>query len=141
MSNVTAGIGRGQIRVLDERVLQRRAVFERYKSAFASIGEISFMPELSNARSNRWLSACTIHRRAKITPSDLVSALGSENIESRPVWKPLHLQPLFEEAHYFTSADMDVSKAIFETGICLPSGSNLSQADQDKIISLIKDLF
>ncbi|WP_124221026.1 aminotransferase class I/II-fold pyridoxal phosphate-dependent enzyme [Aquisalibacillus elongatus] len=140
MSNIVAGVGRGQLEVLDERVNQRRAVFDRYYEAFKVIDGFEFQPELEGTFSNRWLTALTVDpKKAGITRDDIINALDEHNIEARPVWKPMHLQPLFEGCSYYTH-NQDVSKQLFENGLCLPSGSNMSQDVQEKIIQIIRDL-
>ena len=140
MSNVLAGIGRGQLRVLDQRVLQRRRVFERYKEAFADLPQIRWMPEPDGYHSTRWLTCFTL-TGADATQKcrQVMMALERHLIEARPVWKPMHLQPLFNGAPYFAhNPDTDVSAHLFHAGICLPSGSNLSQVDQDRVINHLR---
>ena len=140
MSNVLAGIGRGQLRVLNQRVLQRRRVFERYKEAFADLPQIQWMPEPDGYHSTRWLTCFTL-TGADATQKcrQVMMALERHLIEARPVWKPMHLQPLFNGAPYFAhNPDTDVSAQLFHAGICLPSGSNLSQVDQDRVINHLR---
>lgn len=136
MSNVLAGIGRGQLQVLDDRVAARRAVFARYEAAFGGIEGIELMPEASYGFSTRWLTAMTINPRIiGISPAELVALLGQDNIEARPVWKPMHLQPLLRAYDYFTdSPQFSVSDQLFAYGICLPSGSNMTAQEQDRVI-------
>ncbi|WP_404455389.1 aminotransferase class I/II-fold pyridoxal phosphate-dependent enzyme [Virgibacillus necropolis] len=142
MSNVVAGIGRGQLEVLNDRVQQRRAVFERYYEAFGSIKGIDFQPELKDTKSNRWLTALTINpAQTGITHHEIIAELGKYNIEARPVWKPMHLQPLYEKAHYYPHEEGNsVSDYLFEYGLCLPSGSNMSVEQQENVIRIIKNL-
>jgi dTDP-4-amino-4,6-dideoxygalactose transaminase len=136
LSNVCAAIGRGQLRVLDDRVAARRRVFERYREALGALPGITFMPEPAWAKSNRWLTCVLIDERAfGASREDIRLALTKEDIEARPVWKPLHLQPLFDGAARRGGA---ISEALFERGLCLPSGSNLSEADQDRVIAIIR---
>ena len=140
MSNVLAGIGRGQLRVLKQRVLQRRRVFERYKDAFADLPQIQWMPQPDGYHSTRWLTCFTL-TGADATQKcrQVMMALERHLIEARPVWKPMHLQPLFNGAPYFAhNPDTDVSAQLFHAGICLPSGSNLSQVDQDRVINHLR---
>ncbi|QGQ48825.1 aminotransferase class I/II-fold pyridoxal phosphate-dependent enzyme [Metabacillus sediminilitoris] len=141
MSNILAGIGRAQLEVLEERVLARRLIFERYKHELGSIPGIKFMPELSNTNSNRWLTALTIDEKiAGISKDYVLNSLADENIEARPVWKPLHMQPLFEGARFYLhSENINISEHLFTTGMCLPSGSNITDGDQMRIINCIKD--
>src|SRR5699024_4557207 len=101
---------------------------------------IEFQPELPNSKSNRWLTALTIDEtQTGFSANDVIDALGKENIEARPVWKPMHLQPLYSQ-YEFISADKDNAKYLFEQGICLPSGSDMKNKDQEKVIQIIKKL-
>nr|WP_312469028.1 aminotransferase class I/II-fold pyridoxal phosphate-dependent enzyme [Neobacillus sp.] len=140
MSNILAGIGRSQLQVLKERVNVRRAIFNTYQQELAGYPEISFMPELDNTVSNRWLTALTINEeKTGVSISELLALLESENIEARPVWKPLHMQPLFEKYQYYPhSTNKSISEELFRNGICLPSGSNMTQQDQMRVIDCIK---
>ncbi|NOV00198.1 DegT/DnrJ/EryC1/StrS family aminotransferase [Paenibacillus planticolens] len=140
MSNVLAGIGRAQLEVLEERILARRAVFERYYQELADLPGVRFMPELANTRSNRWLTVLVLEEKeAGISVEWLLDVLAEENIEARPVWKPLHLQPLFEGVRYYAHNDNEsVSEQLFKTGLCLPSGSNLTEDEQSRVIGCIK---
>ncbi|MDR3572616.1 MAG: aminotransferase class I/II-fold pyridoxal phosphate-dependent enzyme [Anaerolineaceae bacterium] len=139
MSNVLAGIGRGQLRVLDERVRTRRAIFERYYKALSTIPGVSLMPEAGFGLSTHWLTSLTIEKRlCRVSASQVIDALAEENIEARPVWKPLHLQPLFRRCQYYTHGQESVSDQLFESGICLPSGSSLSEGDQERVIQVVK---
>ena len=138
MSNLLAAVGRGQLQVLDERVRARRAIFQRYFDALSGFDGIEFMPEADYGRSTRWLTTLTIDPSiTRITRTQIIEALEKENIEARPVWKPMHLQPLYKGCEYVTIGDEDVSRRLFEHGLCLPSGSNLSTVDQDRIIDII----
>ena len=140
MSNILAGVGLGQMKVLDQRVSARRRVFERYREALGSIEGLSFMPEADFGSSTRWLTVMTLAAaRHPDAPARLLKALGDENIEARPAWKPMHMQPVFRECGYYPhEAGRDVCREIFETGICLPSGSSLRHDQQDRIIDLIR---
>ncbi len=140
MSNILAGVGRTQLQLLDERVIARRQIFENYRRELAYLPGIDFMTELEETRMNRWLTAFTINpHQTEVSQSQLLTALLMENIEARPVWKPLHLQPLFQNAKYYRHKDgFDVAKQIFGTGICLPSGSNLTESEQDRVITCLK---
>jgi pyridoxal phosphate-dependent aminotransferase EpsN len=139
MSNILAAIGRGQIRVLDQRVEARHRVFQRYCNALSSIAGVSFIPECPADRCNRWLTVMTLDpERCSIKPMDMVKKLEQQNIEARPVWKPMHLQPLFKGYTYFTHADsFSISDQLYHTGICLPSGSNMTTDEQDRVIECI----
>jgi dTDP-4-amino-4,6-dideoxygalactose transaminase len=147
MSNVLAGIGRGQLKVLKDRVSQRRAVFARYQAAFADLDFLRWMPEPEGYFSTRWLTCFTLELpNARQAVEAVLVYLERHNIEARPVWKPMHLQPLYRDARYFAHADEasqqypdgDVSAQLFHSGICLPSGSNLSEAHQDRVIDLLR---
>lgn len=139
MSNVLAGIGRGQLEVLDERVAQKRAVFQRYYDALHVIDGVHFMPELADTFSNRWLTALTLDpEKIKISPYALIDQLEEHNMEARPVWKPLHLQPLFEDCAFYPHQEDDVvSERLFKEGICLPSGSNMTVEQQERVIEVL----
>lgn len=142
LSNVLAGIGRGQIRVLEERIKARTAVFQRYVEAFSGVNGIEFMPEATYGRATRWLTALTVDsNKCGVTAVDIIDALAQQNIESRPVWKPLHLQPLFEKCAYYPhSVGESVSDRLFAKGLCLPSGSNMTENEQYRVIDSIKRL-
>lgn len=140
MSNVAAAIGRGQMEVLDERVAKRRANFDFYKEAFAGIEAITLMDEPEGYFSNRWLSAMLINPAlANGVPREQVAeVLAVNNIECRPLWKPMHLQPVFAGAPYYGAG---VSEELFATGLCLPSGSNLTKEDLERVVTGIKSCF
>jgi dTDP-4-amino-4,6-dideoxygalactose transaminase len=133
MSNVLAGIGRGQMEVLEDRVKARRNNFDFYRKELSAVNGLEFLPEPDGYFSNRWLSCL-------LTPSfeareRIRLALMAENIESRPLWKPLHLQPIFEkELNFLDGTSLD----LFNRGLCLPSGSNLLQAELERIVKIIK---
>jgi pyridoxal phosphate-dependent aminotransferase EpsN len=143
MSNVLAGIGRGQLRVLEDRVAARRAVFERYREALSGIEEITWMPEAEFGRSTRWLSVCLLDpSRSGVGPTELIGALSRSGIEARRVWKPMHMQPLFSgRAYYPHEEGRSFADEAFARGVCLPSGSNLSEGEQHRIIGVIQQLF
>ncbi|WP_020062973.1 DegT/DnrJ/EryC1/StrS family aminotransferase [Bacillus sp. 123MFChir2] len=142
MSNILAGVGRAQLEVLDERVRARRFIFERYYEELSSLPGLYFMPELENTSSNRWLTTLTIDEKiAGVSIELLLEALAKENIEARPVWKPLHLQPLFEGRKYYPhSINNHVSEQLFKRGICLPSSSNMADEDQRRVIQCVKNV-
>ncbi len=141
MSNVVAGIGRGQLLHLEEHRLLKKAIYERYKAAFFDI-PVKMNPYLEYSEPNFWLSCMTIDKEAmsKVTPEKIRLALEAENIESRPIWKPMHLQPVFAD-NDFISAEGDVGADIFDRGLCLPSDIKMTEAQQDKVIDIIKGLF
>lgn len=134
MSNIVAGIGRGQMTVLDERVKRRRAVFNSYHSLLSKCEQIEFPLELKENYSNRWLTTVVFHTKDSTKSRDAVmNALSQLNIESRPLWKPLHMQPVFEGCRYYGN---DLAEQLFKTGLCLPSGSSIS----DKEIELVSEV-
>jgi dTDP-4-amino-4,6-dideoxygalactose transaminase len=136
LSNVLAAIGRGQLRVLADRVNARRSNFEFYHSALGDLPGLSFMPEAPYGRSSRWLTCLTIDPLIAGTNRESVRlALAEKNIETRPVWKPMHLQPIFSGTLCFGGS---VSEKLFEEGLCLPSGSNLTRADLERVASEIR---
>ena len=141
MSNILAAIGRGQLLVLDERVSAKRKVFQRYFDALSDIDGIEFMPEAIFGVSNRWLTVMTVDsEKTGVDRTQIIKILEEHNIESRPVWKPMHLQPLYKDYDYFTAEPgISISDRLFEQGICLPSGSDLTEQEQDRIISIIVD--
>ncbi|WP_340202488.1 DegT/DnrJ/EryC1/StrS family aminotransferase [Ascidiimonas sp. W6] len=132
MSNIVAGIGRGQMQVLDDRVSARRQNYEFYQTRLGSFDELNFLKEPNGFFSNRWLSCLTA--TSYESREYIRLALAKEDVESRPLWKPLHMQPIFKDCPSYTN---QVSEKLFETGLCLPSGSNLSEADLQKITALI----
>ncbi len=141
LSNVLAGVGIAQLEVIDDRVAARRSNFEFYKAYFSDIDGVEVLEEPNSKYfSNRWLTTIKIssERAMGITRDDVMAALAFENIESRPIWKPMHMQPLYSQYPYFGSG---VSEDIFETGLCLPSGSNLSAADLLRISNVFDELF
>ena len=143
MSNILAGIGLGQLEVLEERVKSRRHIFKLYQEELSHLPGITFMPELNNTFSNRWLTAFTlVQGDTHVTIQSLLNAMTKENIEGRPVWKPLHMQPLFKKNRYYShNGDKSISEHLFKNGMCLPSGSNLTEAEQSRVIGCIKNAF
>ena len=136
LSNVLAAIGRGQLRVLAERVAARRRNFARYVELLGDLPGVEFMPEPAWAHSTRWLTCITIDPKAfGATREDVRLALEAENIESRPLWKPMHMQPVFASCRVRGGA---VSAALFEHGLCLPSGSELTDAELERVAGLVR---
>ncbi|MGL5479578.1 MAG: DegT/DnrJ/EryC1/StrS family aminotransferase [Clostridium sp.] len=138
MSNIVAGIGRGQIRVLDERIEKKKEIFNMYKESFKDLDVIDMMPIKDYGYSNYWLSCMRIKKGLNIKPSDLIKALEDENIEARHIWKPMHMQPFYKDNKYFREGKNDISKEIFESGICLPSDTKMTLDEQKKVINIIK---
>ena len=136
LSNICAGIGRGQMEVIDLRVKQRRAMNGFYSELFKDTDGVKVFSENNpDLFSNHWLSCITIDSESTgYTPADMRLALESENIESRPLWKPMHLQPVFQEAPYYGNK---TAEKLFDTGLCLPSGSNLKTSEKERIISVL----
>ncbi|WP_235068978.1 DegT/DnrJ/EryC1/StrS aminotransferase family protein [Turicibacter sp. TJ11] len=142
MSNVVAGIGRGQLKVLNDRIQKKKEIYEIYQESFKDIEEIEMMNICDFGKSNYWLSVMTLKEDSKVKPLDIMLALEQENIESRPVWKPMHLQPVFKQYPFFTaSKETPVSEDFFYRGVCLPSDTKMTKEQQQKIISRIKELF
>lgn len=140
LSNILAGIGRGQLEVLDKRVQVKRNIFNRYFNELSHFPGFEFMPELKDTYSNRWLTALTIDEDlAGISVNEILENMAYENIEARPVWKPLHLQPLYKNSNYYLHREgEDISSHLFENGLCLPSGTNMTEEDQMRVIECIK---
>ena len=141
MSNLLAAVGRGQLEVNDDRVSTRTSIFNRYDKALSHVDGFTFMQEADYGKSNRWLTTLTVNEKVVgISRNEIIDILEKENIESRPVWKPMHMQPLYEKCEYVRSDNRDVSAELFENGLCLPSGSSLSEGDQGRIIDIILSL-
>ena len=141
LSNISAGIGRGQMEVLEEHIELRRKMHFFYKDLFASIEGIQVFEEPNaDFYSNHWLSAITVNPELTngITREDLRLAFEKENIESRPLWKPMHMQPIFKDSPYYGG---NVAESLFNEGLCLPSGSNLTDEDRNRISNVIKKIF
>ena len=138
MSNICAGVGRGQLLVLDERVERRREIFARYQRALGAIDGVAFMPEPAWSRSSHWLTTMTIDAaRAGCSRDALLASLAAERIEARPTWKPMHQQPLFSGCRMFAhdESHAPVCERLFRDGVCLPSGSSMSDADLARVIA------
>ncbi len=137
MSNIVAAIGRGQMEVLQKRVERRREIFAIYKELLKEIVEIKFMPEIAGSYGNRWLTTFYMDKKLKTTPDELIKALEEQNIESRPLWKPMHTQPVFKDAPHLTNG---FSEMLFERGLCLPSGSSMEDEDVMLVAKIVKDV-
>jgi len=138
LSNVLAGIGLGQLEVLDERVRLRRAVFERYRAGLADVPGLAPMPEAATGLSTRWLSCFLVDEDAfGASRDDLLAALAAADVEARPVWKPMHLQPLYAGCEAIGGA---VAADLAARGVCLPSSSSLSEDDQDRVVDVVRSV-
>lgn len=149
MSNIVAGIGRGQLKSLKEYIEKKKWIYEYYKEKLSKIEGIEMNPAPEGTRPNYWLSCMTVKKECRVRPLDMILALEKENIESRPIWKPMHLQPVFEDYECVTEEGVkrnqekfeSVSEDIFERGLCLPSDVKNTEADMEKIIKIIHLLF
>jgi len=138
LSNLLAAVGRAQLRTLEDRVQARRRIFERYVAGLSDLPGLTFQPEAPWGRHTRWLTVITLDPEAfGRTPEEVRRALEEQGIETRPVWKPMHLQPVFREAE---TVGGEVAEELFARGLCLPSGSSLSLEDQDRVIEAIRAL-
>ncbi|PNL91953.1 DegT/DnrJ/EryC1/StrS family aminotransferase [Aerococcus viridans] len=137
LSNLSAGVGRGQLKVLEQRIQKKNDIFNRYKNAFEDIDEIIMLVDKDDERSNHWLSPMIIKTK-RVTPQMIIDRLNEENIESRPIWKPMHLQPVYKGYSYYGD---NVSETLFETGICLPSDTKMTIDQQNQVIKLVKELW
>ena len=138
MSNILAALGRAQLKSLNSYVDKRRNIFEYYYNNLKDINGISFMPEINNGKSSRWLSAILLNRKTHNEIEEIIKVFNKENIETRPIWKPMHLQPVFSGTPFYHYSLNPLSINLFEHGLCLPSGSNLSNNDMDKIINILR---
>ena len=143
MSNIVAGIGRGQMLHLEEHKAIKKKIYEQYKAAFADIQEITMNPMNPDGDSNCWLSCMTLAEGCEVTPNQIMDALEAENMESRPIWKPMHLQPVFESYDFITVVDGEISvgEDIFNRGLCLPSDIKNTKEDMEHIISIVRGCF
>ncbi len=141
LSNLLAAVGCGQLEVLDRRVMARRRIFARYQSTLGVASALEWQPEASGSQANRWLTAATVagsDEEARVTRDRLLQALGAQQIEARPVWKPMHLQPVFRGAPAFGGA---VSSSLFDRGLCLPSGSRMTDGEVDRVSDVLRTAF
>lgn len=143
MSNVVAGIGRGQLLHLEEHKALKKEIYRQYKEAFAGIKALTMNPLNPDADANNWLSCVTIEKGAKVTPDCIMDALEAENIESRPIWKPMHLQPVFKDCDFIQEkeGELSVAEDIFNRGFCLPSDIKNTKEDMEKMIAIVKGFF
>ena len=139
MSNIVAGIGRGQITALEERVKQKKHIYDTYKEAFKDIKEIEMMPVYEEP--NFWLSVITLSKDSKVSATDVIEALEEENIEARRLWNPMNLQPLFKNYKFFSSHEGEsVGEDLFNRGVCLPSDTKMSDEDLERVIDIVKSV-
>ncbi|PBB06510.1 DegT/DnrJ/EryC1/StrS family aminotransferase [Salimicrobium humidisoli] len=136
MSNVVAGVGRGQLKVLQDRVEKKRYIFNYYKKALEKFEDITFMPMNSWDEPNCWLTVMTLN--GSVRPLDVITALENENIEARPIWKPMHLQPFFEQ---YPSIGGEVSEGLFNNGVCLPSDTKITDEDLERVVKTLKKVW
>lgn len=143
MSNITAGVGRGQLIHLDEHIAKKKAIYETYKEALKDYKHVHMNPYETCSEPNFWLSCMTLDESCGVKPLDIIEALEAENIESRPIWKPLHKQPVFEGCEFYSHYENDeksVSEDIFDRGLCLPSDIKNTKEDMERIIKIIKSV-
>lgn len=143
MSNVLAGVARGQLEYLDEHKIGKKKIYERYKEGLKDI-PVTMNPYLKESDPNFWLSCITINEDAYkegIDPGKIRKVLAKYNVESRPIWKPMHMQPIYESRDYVTLPGENIGTDIFERGICLPSDLNMTAEEQDIVIDIIKECF
>ena len=138
MSNLLAAVGLGQLEVLEQRVQQKRSIFEFYRERLANLPGVEWMPEIDGGYSNRWLSVALVdEERLGASSRDLCQRLEEENIEARPVWKPMHMQPVFQDCRVVGGS---VSESLYQQGICLPSGTAMEPADLERICHIIESV-
>ncbi len=137
MSNILAGVGRGQLHVLEDRVEARRSVFQRYRDGLSRSRFIEWMPEPKWSRSNRWLTTCIISENYNFSVFQIIKRLAAERIEARPLWKPMQMQPIFASCKYFPHEGRSISQWLFNHGMCLPSGSNMGEDQLNRVIETL----
>ncbi len=136
MSNIVAGIGRGQLKVLDQRVAKKKYIYEFYKKELSILDDVEMMPMNEWNESNCWLSCIIVS--GKVKPLDIMEKLEMNNIEARPIWKPMHIQPIFEQYDYIGTG---VCNKLFENGVCLPSDTKMTDEDLYRVCNIIKELY
>lgn len=141
MSNIVAGIGRGQLKVLNERIAKKKAIFETYKEGFKDIIDIEMQEVSPNMKPNYWLSTILLKPTSKLKPLDIIEALEKENIESRPIWKPMHMQPVFSGTDFVKVNEYAICEDIYNRGVCLPSDTKMTEEEQQAVINVIRRLF
>lgn len=140
MSNICAGIGRGQAKVLAERIKQKQAIFERYGKNLAGL-PLKMQPQLECAESNRWLSVLALDKGCGIAPSEMLKRLADENIEGRHLWKPMNMQPVFADADFISAHEHAACDDLFARSLCLPSDTKMSTDDIDRVSAVIRGMF
>ncbi len=140
MSNIVAGIGRGQLVHIEEHRALKEKIYNRYKEAFKNL-PVKMNPYIEESKPNFWLSCFTINEDCSVSPFEIIEKLSKENIESRPIWKPMHMQPVFENSDFISVSDKPVDEDIFERGICLPSDIKITDEELDRVIGIIKTCF
>lgn len=140
MSNICAGIGRGQMKVIDRRVAKKRYIYQKYKENLSEL-PLEFQPMRENAVSNCWLTSVLIDRSSKVTPHDVIAALSENDIEARHLWNPMHRQPVFANAKFVSLSEESVGTDLFMRGVCLPSDTKMTDCDIDRVCDIIKTLF
>ncbi|HOO26845.1 MAG TPA: DegT/DnrJ/EryC1/StrS family aminotransferase [Lachnospiraceae bacterium] len=142
MSNIVAGIGRGQLPFLEEHKRKKKELYEKYREAFSDIAQIHMNPYEENTEPNFWLSCITIDEACDVKPLDIMLALEKEAIESRPIWKPMNLQPVFAANGFVQTVEgKSIGERVFDSGVCLPSDIKNTDEDMERIISIIRGLF
>jgi len=153
MSNIVAGIGRGQLKVLDKRVDKKRYIYSYYQKHLGNLAGLHFMPMMEGTKSNCWLTSVQLDDGCKVKPLDIMLALVKDDVESRPIWKPMHLQPVFAECDFIsleaelhvvdeeTGADNSISGQIFEHGVCMPSDSKMTDEDLERVCDVVRELW
>ncbi|MBR1893302.1 MAG: aminotransferase class I/II-fold pyridoxal phosphate-dependent enzyme [Lachnospiraceae bacterium] len=142
MSNIVAGIGRGQMEFLDEHVALKKKIRDRYAEGFKDISEIKLNPYIEGSEPNYWLTCMTIEEGSNVSPFDVMDALAADNIETRPIWKPMHMQPVYKDNGFVQVEEgISVGEDIFNRGLCLPSDIKNTDEDMDRIISIIRKCF
>lgn len=139
MSNVVAGIGRGQLLHLEEHKAKKREIYERYKKGFEGL-PVTMNPYLENSDPNFWLSCILLDKSVKISPIEIMEKLNAENIETRPLWKPMHMQEVFKNNDFITANVQAVNEDLFNRGLCLPSDIKMTAEQQEKVIAIIKKI-
>ncbi len=142
MSNISAGIGRGQLKVLEERIAKKTEIYNLYKKELEKVNDIKMQPQEEDTRCNNWLSCFTLDKNSKVKALDIIIALENENIEARPVWKPMHMQPVFDKYDFITiEQNGSTSEDLFNYGVCLPSDTKMTTEEQMRVIEIIMNLF